>query len=212
MTANILLADDHAMIREGLRMVLETQPDFHVVGLAANGLDAVAQAERLKPDLVIVDIQMPGLSGLDVVRQLKQRLPQSRVIVLSMYDEEEYVLGVMRDGALGYVLKESSAENLVDAVRAVLAGERYLSPRLAERAFRSYIDRSTPGDDRYETLTNREREVLHLSAEGFNGPEIARRLSISPRTVEVHRANLMRKLGLHSQDELVQYARQKKII
>lgn len=214
MTINILLADDHAMIREGLQMVIETQKDLHVVGLAADGLEAVSLAERLKPDLVIVDIQMPGLSGFDVVRQIKQRLPQCRVIVLSMYDEEEYVLGVLRDGASGYVLKESSADNLVAAVRVVMAGGRYLSPRLAERALNSYISQTRlgPAGDEYTTLTNREREVLHLAAEGLNGPEIARRLSISPRTVEAHRANLMRKLDLHSLAELIQYARQKKIL
>jgi two-component system, NarL family, response regulator NreC len=161
---------------------------------------------------VIVDIQMPGLSGMDVIRQIRQRLAACRMIVLSMYDEEEFVLGAMRDGATGYVLKESSADDLVLAVRSVMRGDRYLSPRLADRAFRMYISQPAPVENQYSTLTNREREVLHLSAEGLTLAEIARRLTISPRTVEVHRANLMRKLGLHSQVDLVQYARQMKII
>ena len=212
MTINILLADDHAMIREGLQMIIESQPDLHVIGLAGDGLETVAMAERLNPDLVIVDIQMPKLSGFDVVRQLRQRLPYCRVIVLSMYDEEEYVLGVMRDGASGYVLKESSAQNLVGAIRAVMEGERYLSPRLAERAYATYINQPRLTEDRYSTLTDREREVLHLAAEGLSGPEIAAQLTISPRTVETHRSNLMRKLDLHSLAELIHYAHNKKII
>jgi len=212
MTISILLADDHQMIRQGLKLVLEAQPDLKIAGLAADGLEAVALAERLKPDLVIVDIQMPGLSGMDVIRQIKQRLPGCRMIVLSMYDEEEFVLGAMRQGAGGYVLKESSADDLVNAVRAVMRGERYLSPRLAERAIQMYLMQTTPAENHYSTLTNREREVLHLSAEGLTQAEIGRRLCISPRTVEVHRANLMRKLGLRSQADLIQYAHQVKII
>jgi len=212
MTISILLADDHQMIRQGLKLVLEAQPDLKIAGLAADGLEAVALAERLKPDLVIVDIQMPGLSGMDVIRQIKHRLPGCRMIVLSMYDEEEFVLGAMRQGAGGYVLKESSADDLVNAVRAVMRGERYLSPRLAERAIQMYLMQTTPAENHYSTLTNREREVLHLSAEGLTQAEIGRRLCISPRTVEVHRAILMRKLGLRSQADLIQYAHQVKII
>jgi two-component system response regulator NreC len=213
MAISILLADDHEIFRQGLRLLLENQPDIKVVGHAADGLEAVAQAERLRPDVVVVDMLMPGLTGMDVTRQIKQRLPQCQVVILSMYDDESYVLNALREGASCYVLKESSADDLVQAVRAAIAGQRYLSPSLTERVIQTYITQTHAKEtDAYATLTNREREVLHLVAQGCTGPETARRLSISPRTVETHRANLMHKLGLHSQMELVEYARKQKII
>jgi len=213
MAISILLADDHEIFRQGLRLLLENQPDIKVVGHAVDGLEAVAQAERLHPDVVVVDMLMPGLTGMDVTRQIKQRMPQCHVVILSMYDDESYVLNALREGASCYVLKESSADDLVQAVRAAFAGHRYLSPSLNERVIQTYITQThTKETDTYATLTNREREVLHLAAQGCTGPEIARRLSISPRTIETHRANLMHKLGLHSLMELVEYARKHKII
>jgi two-component system response regulator NreC len=216
---SILLADDHEILRQGLQRLLGTQPDFKVVGQAQNGLEAVELAERLHPDVVIVDILMPGLNGNDVTRQIKQRLPNTRMIVLSMYDDDSYVVSALQNGANGYVLKSSSATDLVQAVRAALAGQRFLSPPLAERAIQAYIHQAqnkVAGEHKvrfaYDLLTLREREVLHLSVEGLSGPEIANQISISTRTVETHRANLMHKLGLHSQAELVAYAREHGII
>jgi DNA-binding NarL/FixJ family response regulator len=213
MTISILLADDHEIFRQGLQMLLASQSDFKVVGHVADGLEAIKMAERLKPDVVIVDMLMPGLNGIEVTRQVKQRLPNVRVIVLSMHDDESYVLNALRSGAIGYVLKDSSAADLIQAVRAVIAGQRFLSPALAERAIQSYINK--PEDEIHNhqiPLTTREREVLQLSADGLTAPEIARRLSISTRTVETHRANLMHKLNLHSQAQLVAYAQKHNFI
>lgn len=213
MSISILLADDHEIFRQGLQFLLGNQPDFKVVGQAVNGLEAVALAERLNPDVVIIDIMMPGLSGVDVTYQIKQRQPNCRVIVLSMHDDESYVLNSLQNGASGYVLKESSTADLVQAVRLAMAGQRFLSPALSERAIQAYVlQAKTQSVGDYNVLTQREREVLHLSAEGLTGSEIARQLSISVRTVETHRANLMHKLDLHSQAELAAYARKQGII
>jgi DNA-binding NarL/FixJ family response regulator len=213
MSISILLADDHEIFRQGLQFLLGNQPDFKVVGQAVNGLEAVALAERLNPDVVIIDIMMTGLSGVDVTYQIKQRQPNCRVIVLSMHDDESYVLNSLQNGASGYVLKESSTADLVQAVRLAMAGQRFLSPALSERAIQAYVlQAKTQSVGDYNVLTQREREVLHLSAEGLTGSEIARQLSISVRTVETHRANLMHKLDLHSQAELAAYARKQGII
>ena len=204
---SILLADDHEIFRKGLQMLLNNQPDFRVIGETDNGLEAVALAERLQPDVVIVDMMMPGLSGLDVTFQIKQRLPNCRIIILSIHDDESYVVTALKNGATGYVLKDSSASDLAQAVHAVVADRRFLSQPLSDRAIQSYINQvPVRVVDSYNTLTQREREILHLSAEGQTRPEIARRLNISVRTVETHRANLMHKLDLHSQSELVAYA------
>ena len=209
----IVLADDHPIVRQGLRSVLEAEPDFRVIGEAGDGLQTMPLVERLRPQVLVLDLLMPGLSGLEVARQVRQRAPETRVIVLSMHANEAYVLEALRHGAAAYVLKETSSAELVQAVRAVVAGRRYLSRPLSERALEAYVQRAeaTPLD-LYETLTTREREVLHLAAEGCSNSEIAARLSISPRTAETHRSNLMQKLGLHSQTELVRYALRRGII
>jgi len=207
MAISILLADDHQVVRQGLRALLEAEPDFCLIGEAGDGLETVQLAERLKPDVLIVDLMMPGLNGLEVTRQVRQRSPQCRVVILSMHSNEAYVLEALRNGAAGYVLKDSSAADLVQAVREVAAGRRYLSPPLSERAIETYIQKAEATTlDPYETLTTREREVLHLAAEGRTNAEIAAQLSISPRTAETHRANLMRKLGLRTQTDLIRYA------
>jgi two-component system response regulator NreC len=203
----IALADDHHIVRQGLRRLLEDEPDFQVVGDTGDGLEALQLVERLQPDVLVVDLAMPGLSGLEVTRQVCQRSPQTRVIILSMYANEAYVLEALKNGAAGYVLKESSGVDLVLAMREALAGRRYLSPPLSEHAIEAYLKKVDTGPpDPYETLTAREREVLHLAAEGHTNNQIAKRLSISPRTVETHRANLMRKLGLNNHAELIRYA------
>lgn len=209
----IVLADDHPIVRDGLRGLLETEPGFNVVAETADGLKAVDLVERLKPDVLIVDVVMPGLDGLEVTRQVSHRSPQTRVIVLSMHADEVYVLRALRNGAVGYILKDSSTADLVQAVCEVIAGRRYLSPPLSERAIEAYIQKAEATTlDGYETLTTREREVLHLTVEGCNNTEIAERLSISPRTVATHRTNMMRKLGLSTQTELISYALKRGII
>ncbi len=207
MTTSILLADDHQVVRLGLRALLEAEPDFKVIGEAANGLEAKNLVERLRPDVLIIDMMMPQLNGLEVIRQVAQLSPQTRVIVLSMHSTEGYVLEALRNGAAGYVLKQSDMNELVQAVRTVMNGLSYLSLELSQRAIETYREKAeTASRDAYDTLTTREREVLQLAAEGHTNGEIAERLVISQRTVEMHRANLMRKLCLNNQTELVRYA------
>jgi DNA-binding NarL/FixJ family response regulator len=209
----IVLADDHHVVRQGLRVLLEGQPDFQLVGEAGDGLEAVQLTERLKPDVLIIDLMMPSLNGLEATRQLGQRSPHTRVVILSMHANEAYVLEALRNGAAGYVLKDSSAADLVHAVREVVAGRRYLSSPLSERAIAAYIQKASDVvSDPYEMLTNREREVLHLAAEGYTNAEIADQLSISPRTAETHRANLMHKLGLRTHTDLIRYALRRGIL
>jgi len=213
MAISILLADDHQIVRQGLRALLEVEGDLHVVGEAADGLEAVQMVERLQPDVLLVDVMMPGLSGLEATRQVRERFPKTQVVVLSMHSNEAYVLQALRNGALAYVLKDSSSADLVKAVREAAAGQRYLSPPLSEHIIDAYVNRAHETVlDIYETLTNREREVLHLAAEGHTNADIAARLSISPRTVEIHRTNMMRKLGLHSEHDLIRYALRRGIL
>lgn len=209
----IVLADDHIVVRQGLRALLETEPDFRIVGEAGDGLETVHLVERLQPDVLVLDLMLPGLSGLEVTRLVRQGSPQTRVLILSMYADEAYVMRALKNGAAGYVLKDSSAADLVQAVREVAGGRRYLSPPLSERAIERYAQKAESGtEDSYEMLTTREREVLHLAAEGHTIAEIAARLGISPRTAETHRANLMHKLGIHTQTDLVRYALRRGII
>lgn len=213
MTITILLADDHPIVRHGLRTLLEVEPDFRVVGEVNDGLEAVKQVERLQPDVLVLDLMMPGLTGLEVTRQTRQRSPGTRVIILSMYSNEAYVLEALRNGATGYVLKKSSPDQLVQAVHEVVAGRSFLSKSLSERAIEVYRQKAEDvPPDLYDRLTNREREVLHLSVEGNTSAEIAARLFISPRTVEMHRSNMMRKLGVNTQAELIRYALQRGIL
>lgn len=209
----IVLADDHKVVRQGLGSLLKAEPDFNVVGEANDGLEAVRLTERLQPDVLLVDLAMPGLGGLEVIRQVNKRFPQIHIIVLSMHATEAYVLEALRNGASGYILKESSVTEVVKGVREVAAGRRFLSSSLSQRAIEASLDRAETGpSDPYETLTNREREVLQLVAEGHSSSEIGRRLFISPRTVEIHRQNMMRKLGLRNQAELIRYALTKGIL
>ena len=213
MTVSILLADDHPVVRQGLRALLEGESDFRIIGEVGDGLEASQLAERLQPDVLVLDLMMPGLNGLEVARQVSQRSPRTRIVILSMHSNEAYVLEALRNGATGYVLKDSSAADLVRAVREVTAGRRYLSPPLSERAIEAYTQKAKVAAlDLCDTLTTREREVLHLAAEGHTNREIADRLHISPRTVEVHRANMMHKLGLRTQTDLIRYALRRGIL
>lgn len=209
----IVLADDHHLVRQGLRALLEAQPDFRIIGEAGDGLETARLVERLRPDVLVLDLMMPGLRGLEVAGQISRRSPKTRVVMLSMYGNEAYVLEALRNGAAGYVLKNAHATELVQAVREVASGRSYLSPPLSRRAIEAYIKKAKGVPlDLYETLTTREKEVLHLAAEGHSNPEIGKRLFISPRTVEIHRANVMRKLGVRTQTDLIRYALQRGIL
>lgn len=203
----IVLADDHEVVRQGLRALLEREPGFSLVGETGDGLEAVRLVELLNPKVLVIDLMMPGLGGLEVTRRVVTKNSHTRVIVLSMYSNEAYVAEALKNGASGYVLKCSPAATLVRAIKEVASGRRYFGPPLSEEDIEAYMRRSSAAPlDLYETLTNREREVLQLTAEGHTSTEIATRLSISPRTVETHRANLMGKLGLDNQSDLVRYA------
>jgi DNA-binding NarL/FixJ family response regulator len=210
MTATILLADDHAIVRDGLKALLKSEPDFTVVGEAADGLEAVRLVERLKPDVAVLDLMMPGLNGLEVTRQVAR---QTKVIILSMHANEAYVLEALRKGAMGYILKDSTSADLVNAIRQVLAGTRYLSQPLSAQMVDALLKRATTQDlDPYETLTTREREVFQLVAQGKSNQEISELLTLSPRTVEIHRANMMHKLNLESQADLIRLAIKRGVI
>jgi two-component system, NarL family, response regulator NreC len=209
----ILLADDHQIVRQGLRALLEAERGFQVVGEAGDGLEAVHHVEQLNPKVLVLDLMMPGLNGLDVVRQIKKRSPETQIVILSMYANEAYVLEALSNGASAYVLKDSSSADLVLAVREAAAGRRYLSPPLSARAIEVYQEKAKAATlDKYETVTVREREVLHLAAEGLTNAEIASRLGISARTAETHRSNLMHKLDLHTQSDLIRFALRRGII
>ncbi|MDT5271279.1 MAG: hypothetical protein QOH49_3465 [Acidobacteriota bacterium] len=209
----ILLADDHRIVRQGLRALLAGEADFEVVGEADDGREALELVKRLNPDVLVLDLMMPGLNGLEVARQLPRQSPGVRVVVLSMHDDEGFVLEALANGVSGYVLKDSNSSDLVHAVREVAAGRRYLSPPLSDRAIEAYQQRAKVGTmDKHETLTTREREVLQLSAEGHTNSEIAARLGISTRTAETHRSRLMHKLSLHTQSDLIRYAIRRGII
>jgi len=204
----IILVDDHPIIRQGLRGLLEMEPDLKVIAEANDGQSALHVIEENKADLVILDISMPGLNGLDVAHRITKDFPKTKVIVLSMHSDESYVLKALRDGAKGYVLKASATEDLLEAVRTVLRGEYYFSHPISQRAASLYVEkaRSNEYNNPYELLTDREREVLQLSAEGYTAAQIAEKLFLSQRTVEMHRANFMSKLNLHNQTELIRFA------
>lgn len=213
MAVRIVLADDHPVVRLGIRNLLEAEPEFEVVGEAADALQVIPQVEALRPDVLVLDLIMPGLNGLEITRRLAHSAPRTRIVVLSMHANEAYVIEALRNGASGYVLKGSDSSQLVHAIHDVLAGKRYLSPPLSEQAIEMYVEKAAGAPlDPYETLSSREREVLHLAAEGHTSPEIATRLYISTRTVETHRAHLMRKLNLRSQTDLVRYALRRGIL
>lgn len=209
----ILVAEDHTVVREGLCTLLKAQPDFHVVGEVEDGLQVITTVESLRPDVLVLDLMLPGLNGLEVARQVRRRSPQTRVVILSMHSTEAYVVEALRAGALGYILKKSSSAELVHAIREATAGQRYLSPSLSNLLIDAYIRKVEHETlEPYDTLTAREREVLHLVAAGHTNSEIAARLSISPRTAERHRANMMRKLNLHNHTDLIRYALQRGIL
>ena len=211
---SILLADDHEVTRTGLRLVLERQKDFLVVGEASDGRQAVALAQQHQPNVVVMDITMPNLNGIEAARQITASLPQTCVVILSMHSDESYVLRALKAGARGYLLKESAESDLIDAVRAVSSGKAFFSPAVSRMLVEDYIrqlqDREI--EDSYELLTTREREILQLIAEGKSNKDIANILNLSLYTIETHRGNLMEKLNLHTVPELILYAVRKGVI
>ena len=199
----ILLADDHAVVRQGFRMILSAQPDMEIVGEAGNGREAVTLAEQFKPDVVVMDVAMPELNGIEATRRLALSAPHTRVVALSMHKDSVYVREILRAGARGYLLKDSVAADLVHAVRAVASGEGYLSPAVSNAVLDDYRRHVTNPID---LLTSREREVLQMLAEGKTNKEIAGVLNLSVYTVDAHRGRIMEKLNLHSINELVRFA------
>ncbi len=213
MSISILLTDDHTILRQGLAALLDAEPDFNILGEASTGVETLQKVEALDPDVLVLDLVLPDIHGLEITHQVRHSNPRTRIVVLSMYAKEAYVLEALNNGASAYVLKGSDARELIHAIRQAVQGERYLSPPLSEQSLEAYIELTRGQDfDPYETLTNRERQILHLAAGGCSSNEIAHRLTISPRTVEVHRAKVMAKLDLHNQSELVRYAIQRGII
>ncbi|MBI5447087.1 MAG: response regulator transcription factor [Deltaproteobacteria bacterium] len=210
----ILLGEDHTIVREGLRALLAAHPDdFEVVGEAEDGKEAVRLAQTLSPDLVLMDLTMPVMSGMEAIRQIKQYLPETKVLALTVHRTEEHVFAALQAGADGYVLKDANSTELVMAIRSVSRGRRYLSPAVSDRVIDGYLDgKKTSQTTVFETLTQREREILKLVAEGRRNRDIADCFCISPKTVEKHRANLMRKLNLKTISALTAYAIEKGLI
>jgi len=208
----VLLADDHAVLRAGLKALLNAEPDIDVVGEAADGIEAVNKAAVLKPDVVVMDIQMPRLNGLEATKQFRERNLPSRVVVLTMHAEEQYLLSVLRAGAAGYVLKRSADTELLEAIRTVHRGDAFLDSSATRVLVDSYRGVPETPDVPVAELTQREREVLKLTAEGYTNQEIADQLIISPKTVDTYRARIMEKLKLQHRSELVRYALQNGLI
>jgi DNA-binding NarL/FixJ family response regulator len=210
----IVIAEDHTILRQGLRALLSSDPDFEVVGEAENGRAAIRLVETLSPDLLLMDLSMPRMTGMEAITEIKKRSPATKIVVLTVHKGEEYVLSALRAGADGYVLKDAGHDELMTAVKNVLAGKRYLSPDISEKVIGGYLEgrRAFKGQTSWDTLTQREREILKLIAEGYKNKEIAEHLFISLKTVEKHRSNLMRKLDLHNTAALTAFAMEKGFI
>ena len=204
MPITVFVADDHAVVREGLASLLAAQPDLRVVGTAADGRDTVRQIVNLQPEVVVMDIAMPQMNGIEAAREIRERAPRTRLIILSMHSSVEHVFHALEAGALGYVLKESAGKELIEAVRAVHAGRRYLSPRVAEMMAEVVSRRST--DSPLNRLSGRERQILQLVAEGRSSAQIAATLHLSPKTVDTYRSRLMQKLHIGDVAGLVKFA------
>jgi len=213
-TVRILLADDHTIVRKGLRLLLENHPGFAVVAEAADGHEAVALAEQHKPEVVVMDVAMPILNGIEAARQITAKNPQTAVLFLSMHSDEGYVLKALKAGARAYLLKDSAEYDLINAVKAVTEGKAFFSPAISKMLVEDYMRqmRERQVEDSYELLTTREREVLQLLAEGKNNKEVATLLNLSLYTVETHRSNILQKLNLHSGADLILYAVRKGVI
>jgi len=210
----ILLADDHTVVRKGLRLLLESVPEFRVIADASSGREAVALAEQHNPDVIVMDVAMPILNGIEAARQITAKLPQTAVVFLSMHGDESYVLRALKAGARAYLLKDSAEYDLIQAVKAVSEGKAFFSPVISKMLVEDYMRqmRERGVEDSYELLTTREREVMQLLAEGKNNKDVAAILNLSLYTVETHRSNIFQKLNLHSGAELILYAIRKGVI
>jgi two-component system response regulator NreC len=208
----VLVADDHPIVHLGVRMLLENEPDIEVVGEALNGCDALTLAENLQPDVVLMDIGMPDMDGLEATRLLKKRWPDIQVLVLTVHRTDDYFFEMLKAGASGYVLKGAQATELVNALQTIISGEVFLYPVVASRLVKGFIDREGKLYSSNATLSTREMEVLRLLADGYSTNEIAKELVLSPSTVYTHRRNLMGKLGLSTRRELMEYARQQGLV
>jgi DNA-binding NarL/FixJ family response regulator len=210
----VLLADDHPILRSGLRLLLGAEPDLDVVGEANNGREAVEKTTELRPDVVVMDIAMPEMGGLEATRRISQLGLGTRVLILTVHAEEQYLLPVVQAGGSGYVRKSQADTDLLEAIRAVYRGEVFLDPPATKMLLEDYLDRVTAGKetDSYQTLSEREREVLKLTAGGYTAQEIADQLFLSPKTVDTYRQRLMDKLNLHHRSELVKYALRKGLL
>jgi two-component system, NarL family, response regulator NreC len=207
MTISIIIVDDHLILRQGIRLLIQSDPDLELIGETGDGQEALELVKNLKPDVLVLDLMMPSLNGLEVMRELKRRQTSTKIVVLSMHSKEAYVLEALRAGASAYVLKESSAQELNRAIHEAYAGRYYLCPPFDEMAINAYVQKTDESKlDLYDTLTPREREVFRFTAQGLTSNEIGNRLNISPRTVEVHRFNMMHKLNLNSQAEVARFA------
>jgi two-component system response regulator NreC len=209
----VLIADDHRLVRAGIRSLLEDYADIEVIGEAGSGCEAIEQAARLQPDVILMDIAMGDLSGLEATQEIRERMPRINVLALTMHDREEYFFAMLKAGALGYVLKESEPDELIAAIRAVYSGEAFLSPGVTKAVLEDYLTQhSKQTESRYDSLTLREKQALRLAAEGKTTREMADRLHLSVKTVEKHRASMMRKLELQSLPQLIKYAIRKGLI
>lgn len=210
----VLVADDHAIVREGVKMILAKESDIEVVGEASDGQQALELVEQMQPAVVVMDISMPGMGGIEATQLVKERHPGVNVLALTMHEDESYVFKLLRAGASGYVLKRAAAQDLVQAVRAAARGEAFLYPSVARNVIQDYLKRVEAGEERarYDGMTEREKEILTLIAQGLSNKQIADRLYISIKTVQTHRAHILEKLGLHDRSELVRYAIRKGLI
>lgn len=210
----VLLADDHTLVRQGLRKILEERPDWEVVAEVGDGREAIKKAVALKPDIAILDVAMPQLNGIDAAQQIARRVPETKVLILSMHSDEAYVTRALQAGAKGYMLKDSAGNDLLKAVSDVAAGKSFFSPSIAKLMLDDYVRRVAGAGvaDRYESLSEREREIFQLVAEGRTNRDVAELLEISTATVETHRARIMQKLDIHNTAELVLYAVRRGVI
>jgi len=210
----IVIAEDHTILRDGLRSLLESRGNFEVVGEAADGMEAIRRINELAPDLVLLDLNMPKMGGISVIKEIKNQSHETKILALTMYKDEEFILETFKSGVNGYCIKSSSSEELLMAIRAVLAGKKYVSPEISDKVLEGYIEgrKTIKKKSSWDTLTQREREVLKLVGEDYQNKEIADYLCISPKTVEKHRANIMQKLDLHSASALTAVAIEKGLV